>query len=428
MCYTHFSDDRPVPAPKRGFFLMYLFLPVILFLAAPLNLTGEEIYHPEYQWAAHPPTTWSLFDNSQGITSFADQEGHAIFQVYTFRAGSYQEPSQLATQVSRGLSAQIEQDGFDYLLPGFFQGDSNASASATAAVMPGVFADLQWSSGSLTMRGYGVFLAGGADRPSYAVLAFSLGDEYDSYHDFLLSILDSFAPALEDTRYYHHSPGPVSQYFASPGLLVSAYADGTARDQATELLARAEATQVVIEREARILSQYQEAPSDLQQDAWRRFYQMIYRDSFADLAGEADFLRRDFSWDLSALDSWPAHLLDWIQNFEYRRSGTLADFEAPQQALVDWAGDCDTLVLTYLGLLEHLGVPGIVMVSPVHAHSLAGLGGGVTSPNPAGRARFSFEGQNWLVAEVTQSIDLGMLDASMADPADWMGFSLMFRE
>ena len=55
------------------------------------------------------------------------------------------------------------------------------------------------------------------------------------------------------------------------------------------------------------------------------------------------------------------------------------------------------------------------MVSLRHAHALVGVD--VEGPG----ARFPYRERQYLVAELTDDVDIGMIAASMADPADWLG-------
>ena len=428
---------------------------VIFFCAAALvvpstGLGAEDVYHPEEFWGASIPATWELFEIQPQLTSFSDAEGRAIFQIFTFPAGLYADAEALAEPVIENLGASADLVEFVYVQPEYigalYRGEEpvppavdldlglNPRNKPELGQVSALLADLTWNTGSLSIRGYGIFLPGGEEANSYAVLAYSLDELYETYHDFLLSTLDSFQPWMLGEDEYLRAPGPVSQFFVSPGELartagqIISTEGRTGMGRYAGLLAeRAEATQVVIDREARILAQYQEAPAETQLEAWRRFYQQIYRDSFADLAAEAYFALQDSLAVGEDRANWAAPILKRLHQYEYRRTGTLSDLESPQTAIIDRAGDCDTLVLTYLALLDHLGIEGIVMVSPKHAHSLAGVGSGSVSPNPAARARFTFGGVSWLVAELTEDVDLGLIAASMADPADWQGFDLRFR-
>lgn len=438
------------PPPKKGPLGNALgFLAFLLLFSQP-PLAAEDVYHENEHWGASIPATWELLEIQPQLTSFSDQEGRAIFQIFSFPAGQFPDLASLAQPVIQNLNAKAETVDFVYQLPAYlaalYRGDS--TQEVIEQEIPGslprpellqaeaMFADLSWSSSRINVRGYAVFLHGGQKGSSYALLAYVVEDWYEAYHDFLLSTLDSFQPWMMSWDEYLRAPGPVSQFLVSPGelarsagtLALNQNPPASFRGSYPALLAqRAEATQVLIEREARILAQYQEAPKDYQLEAWRRFYQLIYRDSFADLAAEAISSMAELSSPSHDPREWAAPLLTMLQSYEYRRNPSISDLEAPQTAVLDLAGDCDTLVLLYLALLDHFGIDGIVMVSSVHQHSLAGVGSGILSPNPNANARFTFDAQDWLVAELTVEVDLGLVASTMADPKDWIGFDLRFQ-
>jgi hypothetical protein len=426
---------------ERTWFLSGIFLVFFLLVSSLTPIFGEEVFHPAEMWGAHPPVTWELLSAEPMLTSFSDVEGRAIFQVFTFPNGLYTSAERLGDDIFRSLGAHGDGALFSYTtpealgaiyrgeVPGRIPGIAGGDLAGTPAAgkVEALFSEMSWTNGRLNMHGYGVFIPGDEESFSYAILSYSLAEFFDVYHDFLLSNLDSFHPWLVEEDSYLRAPGPVSQFFANPVPLAQLNGEGRFVDSGDALFERGDATQVVIDREARILSQYQDAPSDVQLEAWRRFYQLIYRDSFADLAGKALlFYEALFTESRNPL-TWPARILATLQGFDYRRTGTLSDLEAPQLAILDQAGDCDTLVLMYLAVLDHLGIDGIIMVSPRHRHSLAGVGSGVQGPRPEANARFPFDGESWLVAELTHRVDLGLIAADMADPADWIGFHLGFR-
>jgi hypothetical protein len=178
----------------------------------------------------------------------------------------------------------------------------------------------------------------------------------------------------------------------------------------------AEASQMLIEREAAILTLYAEdyGKNDRWLKAWKRYYKLIYRDNYRRL----EPLARSFRVVIRRLsiprNEVPAKLLSWFQDFTYRRDNTLSDLLSPVSCLIDQTGDCDSLALSYIILLHHLGYDAILLISDVHKHSLAAV-------DIEGRgARFTVEGKGYLIAELTEKVDIGLIDRSMADPAGWI--------
>jgi hypothetical protein len=66
-------------------------------------------------------------------------------------------------------------------------------------------------------------------------------------------------------------------------------------------------------------------------------------------------------------------------------------------------------------ILEQADIPAAIMVSRGHSHAM-GL-----ADVPGGGARFETGGKKWLVAETTDKVGIGLIDAAMSDIASWLG-------
>ncbi len=178
-----------------------------------------------------------------------------------------------------------------------------------------------------------------------------------------------------------------------------------------------DAARILIEREARILVQY--VDSELSNQAWARYYRLIYRDNYNRLRRIARIVSREIMTDFESLNDLEKSsiLLGWIQTFEYIRTGTLSDFMSPIDTVIEAAGDCDSRALLYIILLEYNGIDGILMVSSEYSHSLAGVA-------VEGRgAHYYHDGSEYLIAETTDNVSIGLIDQSMADSSKWMGIT-----
>ena len=78
------------------------------------------------------------------------------------------------------------------------------------------------------------------------------------------------------------------------------------------------------------------------------------------------------------------------------------------------SGDCDSLGMVYVLLLRRLGFDAVLLVSSKYSHAMAGV------DVPGKGARIAYEGKNYLVAELTDKVELGLIDQTMADPAGWI--------
>jgi hypothetical protein len=182
-----------------------------------------------------------------------------------------------------------------------------------------------------------------------------------------------------------------------------------------------EASSVLVEREARVLAPYGALDEETAYDAWRRYFRQIYRDNFMRLESVAleieDILEeRDVS-----RDQYPEEILDWLQGFQFSRAGGLSDFMPPILCLSTSAGDCDSLAMTYVIILHHLGFDAIMMASNRYDHALAAV-------DVAGQgARYTYEGRDWLIAELTADVEIGQIRADIADPSGWIGVRMRLQ-
>jgi hypothetical protein len=398
---------------------------IILLSVAAATVSAQTVFrNPDYEYVVDIPAGWQLVDGSQSqLVSFSDAEGVAVFQIMAFPTDRFVTVQELDEYVRRQFSMDGDRVSFR------FQGQ------------PAIFADYQFSTGSFTVRGYMTFVNG--DDYDFAVLTYIPEDRYEEYHDLALSAVDSFS--LDVTS--RNTRGPVSQFFAADieAEAESGGAGGASDGSEAAVLTLPEGTefdlppaisdeavqeshQVMIEREARILSQY--APTegafprpdpDTPQEwvtAWRRYFRMIYRDSFSRLEPVAEAIFQDLAAAGIPREEMPARILEWLQGAEYQRTASLSDLLNASACLVQFAGDCDSLGITYAIILHHLGFDAILMASVEYAHAMVGV-------DVAGEgARFPFQGREWLVAELTDEVGIGQIEQSMSDIGGWIGVKL----
>lgn len=271
----------------------------------------------------------------------------------------------------------------------------------------------------------------------------------------LLSVADSLFP-VEPVQ------GPVSVFFEGtvsdteeieigfPGP----HGRGLPEDEASVTFAAGpdavETGNVLISREATILERYEfrdfsrgegstlapagEAdPQWLR--AWRRYFRLIYRDSHPRVEQLAEEIDALFDSNGIAGRERADVLLSWLQAFEFRQAPNPGLFQTTAESLMSASGDCDSLAVIYVALLDHLGIDARLLVSTEYGHAIAivdsadGRGGdGETNGEPKGTAspagspetgRFELEGQEFLPAEMTAAWPLGTIAAGHADAAGW---------
>ena len=388
---------------------------VLIGMTALTGLTSAQAIfrNPEYEYSIDLPIGWQVVEaDDPAFVGFTDPDRTTVLQIFTFPPDRFAGATQIDAFFRQRLRAEGDRERYVF-----------AGSDA-------VFADYQYETGAAVMRGYMLFLD--HDRYDVAVLSLAEVDAWPAYHDVLLSQLDSFS-ATDAER---ELPGPVTYYLPAnvPGSadhgrdLILPSGRRVAIPMALASDAALDAAQVLIEREARLLSAYQPSPGrplsaapgsvPPWSAAWRRYFRMIYRDNFARMAPVAELVFDDLVQAGHNRKDYPAVLLRWLQGAEFVRTGGMSDLMSPGAGLISYSGDCDSLGLIYAILLEHLGIDAILMLSAVHGHAMVGV------DVPGEGARFRFSGRDWLVAELTAEVALGQIAAEMADPADWIGVDL----
>jgi hypothetical protein len=387
-------------------------LSVLLWSAAALS--AQTVFqNPEYDYIVDIPVGWTVIDGqSADFINFADPQRRAVFQIVTFPGSQFATVEEIDRFITQQFSAEGDAAAFRYLQ------------------QHAIFADYRFSTGRLSVRGYMVFLNG--DEYDFAVMTYVPEEYYEAYHDFLLSAVDSFSLDAESRL----RPGPVSAFFSEPYDRdgASGYAVTLPSGDEIALPSRLaseemrDAANVLIEREARILSQYAPAPDASPRigsepgppwaQAWRRYFRMIYRDSFSRMEPVAQALFDDLASADIARNEMPAAILAWLQSARYERTRSISDLMSPGACLVEFAGDCDSLGLTYAIILSQMGFDAILMVSREFSHALVGV------DIPGEGARFPFQNREWLVAELTEEVAIGMIAADMSEIAGWIGVKL----
>jgi hypothetical protein len=378
-----------------------LLLGLILLVTLCVSLPALAVRNPVFGYSIDLPVGWADGDSSDPYhVAFISPNGDAMLQIMALDPGTASTGVAIAEHLLADISGEGEPAPFDYL-------------GYSAAL-----SDVAFMTAGNEVRGYMVAIDG--YEADLVLLSFALIESYELAHDHLLSALDSFAMGDESRLY----PGPVSHFFypfPAPSARSNPipFGGGTLafRMDPGEL----DAGQVLVEREARILAPYGSLSRELFESAWRRYFRMIYRDSYMRLESLAAEIGARLDADHVPRVDFPHEILSWLQGFDYQRTGGLSDFQAPLSCVAGSVGDCDSLALTYVILLHHLDFDAIVMVSDRYAHALAAVD--VQGPG----ARFEFEGRQWVVAEMTEDVALGQIAADMADPAGWIGVRMRLR-
>lgn len=277
-------------------------------------------------------------------------------------------------------------------------------------------ADWSFAVDGIDYRGWFLFTTGSG--PDVRVSAIAAEEDYEGMGAFLLSAVDSYSPA----RRWNRSPGAVGRFLEITG-------DKGTRTVSADIAGRRvvwenspagdAASQDIIEREAAVLAAYAGRP-ELFTEAWRRYYRLIFRDSYSRLTPLAEALK---SGPLPPEGLEPREaaegVLQWLQGFSYGSTDGFSDLLAPSAAGASGIGDCDSLALVLLILMDSYGVDGRLLISHQAGHALAAL------DVPGEGLRYAENGKDWLAAELTAPLPLGELPSRLNGVKDWFGIDLL---
>lgn len=371
-------------------------LPVLMFLLCSAAFLSAEPVILSNGWGIDPPAGWELLGAEGDTITFGPAGESGYLQIKRYEGPSWDDVSVMVGDLLARLNAE-----------------TNGTEPFSYRGRDALFSDIIFFPGEgLAFRGYLIAMEG--HREDIVLMGITDPDLFESMSAVLLSAIDSFSLGPEDRML----PGPVASYLfpenSAEKQMTQVPFEG---DEYTVVYAPSdiEAIAYTIEREALLLATY--GGSRLAGEAWKRYYRMIYRDSYRRLYPLFHLFDRIIGEPVGKSEKRAVaeRLLAWVQQFEYVRTGGVSDLIGPLAVAVDGGGDCDSRGLLLAALLNHLGIDSVLMVSERFGHSLVG----VDLDGPG--ARFGLDGRSFVVAETTARVGLGMIDASMADPSGWMG-------
>jgi len=377
-------------------------LTTLLGLVLSIPVFSEVIWSEPRDFYVDPPVGWTfLEDPTPEHFVMTDAGRRIILEIFSQDKGELTDLKAKAADLKTRLKAQGDEQTF------------------TWNDRPAWLSDVTFTAGPVKARGWALLADDGDGWVS--ALAYTPEAEYPKASDVLVSALNSLALGQEGRQL----PGPLSTFFETtatqPKTETLAIAGLPSPLSLTYSLDRNETILATTERETRILTA-QLGPQVTDQKAiapgWARFYRQIYRDLYSSVAPLAAYWKDRLDQKKVTAEALPQTVLTWLQKYQYSRKGGLTDLSTPWQTLKDQSGDCDSKSLLYLALMEQLGVNGILMVSAPLSHGMAAL------DLPGQGARFPFAEKGWLVAELTDTVNLGMIAQKMADPNQWIGVDL----
>ena len=360
---------------------------VLLFI--PALLLAEPLYSPTWGFSLDLPQGYEYTEgNGSDRFSFQNPQGAAVdIAVYL---NGYDDVTQLSRDIERRLGNRGDTAFFEY-------------GSKTAALMRLDFMDYAgWglcAELNVVTDGAPAWLVALAYAPANAA-------GMDVFH---LSALDSLAPSEKDRR----RPGPITEFSWPRGQIQEAAIAGTG----LKTLIRqhdAEAAQALIEREFALMRRYELSPD--WQEAWIRYYRAIYRDSRDRIADAAVRLERN--WNDGDKRAFATRAINFVQGFTYERDLSGSDFVNLVTAVTEGRGDCDSRAMLWAMILNQGDVIAAMMVSREYGHAM-----GMAYLDGDG-ARFEAWGKQWLVAETTDKVGIGLIREDVSNTDLWLGIPL----
>ena len=367
-----------------------------------LPVCADVIWSQPRDFYVDPPVGWTFVeDPSPEHFVMTDAGRSVILEIFSQDKGAVLDLKTKTADVKARLKARGDEQEF------------------TWNGRPAWLADLTFTAGPVKARGWALVADDGEGWVT--ALAYTPDGDYEKASDVLISTLNSLALGLEGRKL----PGPLSTFFeqtaSQPKTDKVAITGLPSAFTMTYNLDRDDSVQATMARETRLLTAQigtQVKDQKVIAPGWTRFYRQIYRELYSSLGPLADYWKDQLAQKNVTPETLPQTVLSWLQKYKYSRKGGLTDLSTPWQTLREQTGDCDSKSILYIALMEELGVKGILMVSAPYSHGMAAL----DLPGPG--ARFPYDGKNWLVAELTDTVNLGMIAQNMADPNQWIGVDL----
>jgi hypothetical protein len=365
---------------------------LLLILLIPVFAFSEALYSPTWGFFMDIPEGYDYIEGDGRDRFSFKGPSEAMFDLLIYN-GRYGTIGELATDINKRLGNSGDVDFFNY---------HNRQAAIIKLTFGGNYG---W--------GLCVELDGSSkNKPMMLALAYCSQDS-DALELLHISVLDSICPSKAE-RYY---PGPVIEYSYPRGEMKPVVLAGGINALIREN--DAEAAQALIEREFTILQLYANSP--YWQQAWTRYYRLIYRDSYDRITNPAFALARNLGgYNTNTVEKkkdFAQKALYFVQAFEYKRDLKGSDFVNLVSAVTERAGDCDSRSMLWAIILSHADIRAAMMVSPEYEHAM-----GLADIEGSG-ARFEHSGTKWLVAETTANVDIGLIDIEQSDPLRWIGIS-----
>lgn len=373
---------------------------IFLLCCAIASAEAEPIASPTWGFSIDLPEGYELAGgDGKNRFSFYDAASRSSVDLVAYPAGRYESADALMRDVLKRLKTEAEPEGFDY------------------RGRKAVLARLAFTAPFGKAEGWALAIeldAGdeaSAKKPLMIMMAYGNAGAAENERRYL-SALDSLSPSAKEKT----APGPIS-VFSYPPLGKKAVEITMGERKALARIDRsdAEASKAIVDREFGLLATYDKSPK--WKEAWIRFYRTIWRDSYERLSDLSFTVERELagSGKADTPRALAEGVLQWVQNFKYERDLMGSDFVNLISAATERRGDCDSRAMLTAVILQRANIDALLMVSREYGHAMAGV------KTEGEGAKFAYGGVQWIVAETTAKVRLGMIGQNVSDPAKWIG-------
>lgn len=181
-----------------------------------------------------------------------------------------------------------------------------------------------------------------------------------------------------------------------------------------------EASEYLVEREYSILELY--ADTDLWLQAWQRYYQLIFRDSYSRMKRAcfsftsllAENMSNGNPSDLEIAEK----LLAFTQNMPYGTISERTNFTNICSTFLGKSSDCDSRSILLAILFKQLNIKSTLFVSTEYKHAIVGA-----VIDKAG-AKIQINETEYLLGETTAHVAFGLIAQNMNDTKKWINVPL----
>ncbi len=375
----------------------------LLFTLIPAYLNAEEIIDNDFGYSLDIPECYNVAGYTPDGMSYHFK--HAFlpveFVLKLYTTDIFQDSNSALEGALKKLSATY--DGTDTFIW------DNAECSITNF------------SSELTMKNGSTGWAVSANLPeknaNLVLLCYADSQKANDCEQFILSTLNSLCISKKS----RFSPGIITSYAFPETEKRKINLNIAGKNISTEIDAIAsEANNFVIESEYAILKLY--ANNEKWKEAWIRYYKTIYRDSYSRLSKAAfDITSALYPLARKKNPQEPENalneiLLNWVQNFEYKRGDTKStDFTSVIDSITGTGSDCDSRSMLMCIILKQNRIDTSLFISREYSHAVYGA-----ELNAEG-AKIKVGEKEFLLGETTvKNLKPGLIAQDQNDTEKWI--------